>query len=278
MTKEVRDYAIVLAIDDKERARAVALASEVGPLVDAIKLGVPTLITNGVSIVRDLKSVYQGPLIADLKVADIGFKASGAKEWSGTNRSIVEAAVSGGVDYVICHTIVGTTSIQECVDTAHAMGGRVLTLPNMTQTSAGLFFDNALDEEGEARLSKLGFSGVVTRVQKLRKKKLTEAGWRSRKVSVSDLILLLGEEIGVDGYVAPANKPEVMKDYRRITLRRIFATGVARQGGKLGDVYSILGRNSAAIVGHEITASADPVVACRRLIGERETAMAGGKP
>ena len=278
MTKEVRDYAIVLAIDDKERARAVALASEVGPLVDAIKLGVPTLITNGVSIVRDLKSVYQGPLIADLKVADIGFKASGAKEWSGTNRSIVEAAVSGGVDYVICHTIVGTTSIQECVDTAHAMGGRVLTLPNMTQTSAGLFFDNALDEEGEARLSKLGFSGVVTRVQKLRKKKLTEAGWRSRKVSVSDLILLLGEEVGVDGYVAPANKPEVMKDYRRITLRRIFATGVARQGGKLGDVYSILGRNSAAIVGHEITASADPVVACRRLIGERETAMAGGKP
>lgn len=276
--KQIRNYGLVLAVDSRTRDEALGLVASVGPLVDGIKIGVPTLITNGSSIVGRIKDLFEGPLIADLKVADIGLKAKN-NSWSGTNRAIVEAAISAGIGYVICHTITGTSSIEECVATAHSMGGRVLTLPYMTHKGAGLFFDHPLDLDYVSdRLDELGMKDVNDRVVELAKRKKSEHGWRSWSVTFSDLVLLIGEELGVDGYIGPANMVEVLRDYRRLTSRLVLATGVGRQGGILTEVYSILGERSAAIVGHSIYDSPDPVAACEELLAERVEVTRRRKP
>jgi len=272
----IRDYGLVLAIDNSRKDEVVNLVTKVGPLVDGIKLGVPTLLANGVSIVGRVRDFYDGPLIADLKVADIGIKSRGETyEWSGTNRSIVETAVSAGIEYVICHTIVGTSSIEECIAAAHSLGGRVLTLPYMTHEGAGLLFDHPLDSAHVSKtLEGQGMGRVGGRILELaREKKAAPTGtWRSRQVTVSDLILLLGEELGVDGYIGPANHLGVLRDYRRLTERFVMATGVGRQGGSVREVFLELGEKSAAIVGHAITAAPDPINACEGLAAERDAA------
>lgn len=261
----------MLAIDSRTRDETLGLVASVGPKVDGIKLGVPTLLANGSSIVGRIRDLFDGPLVADLKVADIGFRTKGeGNAWSGTNRAIVEAAVSAGIDYVICHTIVGTSSIEECIATAHSLGGKALTLPYMTHRGAGLFFDHPLDMTYVSGwLDELDMKDVNEKVVELAEKKRSEQGWRSSSVTISDLVILLGEELGVDGYIGPANMAEVLKDYRRLTTRLVMATGVGRQGGTLSEVYSALGKNSAAIVGHGIYDRPDPIAACEEFLAER---------
>jgi len=271
------EYGLVLAIDGRDRGEVLKLAGRVGPLVDGIKLGVPTLLSNSSTIVAGVKEFFDGPVIADLKVADIGFSTGkGAGGWSGTNRQIVETAVSAGIDYVICHTIMGVPSLDECVATAHSLGGKVLSLPYMTHVGAGLFYDHPIDMSHVSKsLADLGMSRLGDRIVELAGTKMAQQGWRSRSVTISDLALLIGEELGVDGYIGPANKVEVLRDYRKLTSRLVVATGVGRQGGSLSEVYSTLGRSSGAIVGHAIYDSPDPVMACRGLLAERERTLGG---
>jgi orotidine-5'-phosphate decarboxylase len=275
--KAVPEYGIILAVDSRARDEVLGLVAAVGPMVDGIKLGVPTLLANGSSIVGSVKDVYDGPLIADLKVADIGFREKGeGAQWSGTNKAIVETAVAAGIDYVICHTIVGTSSIEECVAAAHSLGGKVLTLPFMTHKGAGLFFDLPLDQDHAARwLVDLGLDRVKDRIAVLAERKRLEGGWRAERVTVSDLVIMLGEELGVDGYIGPANRVEVLREYRKLTARLVMATGVGRQGGTLSGVYSALGRNSAAILGHSIYGVADPAGACEEFLKERDAMVSG---
>ena len=272
----IRDYAILLAVDSTNENEILKLLSSVGGLVDGVKVGVPTLLACGTQIVKKVKSRTDGPVVADLKVADIGFrKSAGARrqDWSGTNSRIIKAAVGAGIDYVICHTIVGTSSIRECIDVAHSLGGKIITLPYMTHEGAGLFFDQPINLEHTANWLDRESPGAGRALVELAKRKKEEAGWRSRSLTTADLIFVLGEEYGVDGYVAPANMPEVMSDCRRMTSRFMLAPGIGRQGGKLADVYRILGPKSAAAVGHAIYDAKDPVAACKELLLERDEAV-----
>lgn len=264
---EIKDYALLLAIDSTEEKEVLGLSSALGGLVDGVKIGASPLLACGAQIVRKVKETANNPIIADLKVADIAFRSS--KEgsgWTGTNSKIIETALRAGVDYVICHTIVGTSSIRECVDVAHAMGGKVLTLPFMTHEGAGLFFDQPLDIEHTSRWLDRESPRATSALLSLGKRKKEESGWRSKALTVSDLIMVVGEECGVDGYVAPANIPELMSDYRKVTDRFVLAPGIGRQGGRIEDVYRILGPKSAAAVGHAIYGARDPVAACRELL------------
>jgi len=275
--RTLREYGLVLAIDGRDRDEVLKLVKRVGPLVDGIKLGVPTLLSNSSTIVASVKEFFEGPVIADLKVADIGFSTGkGTGGWAGTNRQIVETAISAGIDYVICHTIMGVSSLEECVATARSLGGKVLSLPYMTHVGAGLFYDHPIDMGHVSKsLADLGMSRLGDRIVELAGTKMSQQDWRSRSVTVSDLALLIGEELGVDGHIGPANKVEVLRDYRKLTSRMVVATGVGRQGGSLSEVYSTLGKSSGAIVGHTIYDSPDPVTACRDLLAERERVVRG---
>ena len=207
-------YGIVLANDVLDFEKSLALSEETAPFLDAIKIGITTTLKPGTDVFRKTKEKTGKVLLADFKVADIGHKNKEGK-WEGTNNKIVRELVSSGADYVICHTIIGTSSIQECVDTAHESGGKVLTLPYMTHKGADVFFDLPFAPENEIRSLSEQYPDIMSKIAKLNIEKGTEdeeAGWRLPYVSISDVILLLGEEIGVDGYIGPANNPAVLND------------------------------------------------------------------
>lgn len=275
MPRQLGDHAIILAIDSPVPAVALRLEKSVFPMVDGIKLGVPTLLSNGASFALRLKENFGGVIIADLKVGDIGLKRE--DKWVGTNKEIVQTAIANGVDYVICHAIVGTASLQESVDSAHAVGGRVLVLPYMTHEGAGLFFDMPVEmAHAKGTLKALGLDSVSEAAAALAGLK-KEGIWRSRRVTVSDLIVLLGEKVGADGYIGPATKPDVLMDMRKLTRKMVVCPGVGRQGGTIRDVFTALGENSAAIVGHSVVDAADPVAACKAYIDERASVLGAKK-
>jgi len=274
-------YGLVLANDIIDEEKSLKLSEETAPYTDATKLGITAVMRPGTTIIRKTKNITGKIIIADFKVADIGHRNKENK-WEGTNNKIVGELVSAGADYVICHTIIGTSSIQECVDTAHAQGGKILTLPYMTHKGAGLFFDLPVpvdDPEYKKMLIDSGLENVWEELDTLRLEKPLDIkkaaryheemghNWRLPYVSVSDAIILIGEEIGVDGYIGPANNPAVLKDYRMLSeIRNVLTPGIGRQSSKpeeeqFKDVFGILGPTSAAIIGSTIYKAEKPAEA-----------------
>ena len=141
----------------------------------------------------------------------------------------------------------------------------------MTHRGAALFFDQPIDVQYTSRWLEKENPEANQTLLRLRDRKGAEAGWRSTNLTVCDLIITLGESYGVDGYVAPANRPEVMADFRKTPSRFVLAPGVGRQGGRIEDVYRTLGARSAAAVGHSLFGADDPAAACRDLIRARES-------
>ena len=245
-------FGLVLANDITEPHKAIEVAENVAPFVDGIKVGITTVLEEGLSTLKKIKNITGKIVMADFKVADIGFWNSKKMAWNGTNAKIIEKTIEAGADYVICHSIVGISSIQECVEVAHSMGGKVLTLPYMTHKGAELFFFFFLLPEHAFKV--ISDYGIEVKESELRKCK-----------SISDAIILLGEKIGVDGYIGPANKFDILKRYRELTEKPIFGSGIGRQaiGGitpkeQLRKFYEICGEKSAAIVGSAIYAAEDP--------------------
>ncbi|MBT4697043.1 hypothetical protein HOB76_02045, partial [Candidatus Woesearchaeota archaeon] len=145
--KVIDDYAIVLSndiVDDPVRMLEVCVAAE--PYVDAVKIGITSSMVPGVDIFERAKAAMNGkPVLADYKVADIGFRAKD-ESWQGTNAKIVRALTAADASYITVHTFPGLSSIEEAIAVAHETGGRVLTLPYMTHKGADLFFGMPLDD------------------------------------------------------------------------------------------------------------------------------------
>jgi orotidine-5'-phosphate decarboxylase len=147
------------------------------------------------------------------------------------------------------------------------MGGKVLTLPYMTHVGAQLFFGHPLNIEH------------VVNVFEKTDIKLAENKVKKCK-TISDAILILGDYLGVDGFIGPANNPEVLKRYRQFTGKDIFAPGIGRQSvGKLTPkeqlkkFFEICGEKSAAIVGSAIYKSPDPAKAANEFSKLRDEAV-----
>ena len=249
-------YGLILANDLTLLERVIEVSRAVAPFVDGIKIGITTILDEGISIIKKIKDLTE-IVIADFKVADIGFWNQKKNRWEGTNAKIVEKTINIGADYIICHSIIGISSIQECVDIAHSLGGKVLTLPYMTHRGAELFFAHPIKPEH------------IYRVFEKYELNITENEIKKCKTT-TDVIILLGEKIGVDGYIGPANNFEVLERYRELTRKEIFGPGIGRQA--LGDVtpneqlkkfYEICGEKSAAIIGSAIYAAENPAEAAR---------------
>lgn len=239
------------------------MAELIGPFVDGIKIGLPAIMDSGASIIRRIKNVVQRTIIADFKIADIGFFNANSKKWEGTNSKIIERLASEGADYIICHSIIGTSSIQECINVAHNNGAKILTLPFMTHRGASLFFEHPVD---------------LRHVEKI----LREEGLEfphssaSRCRTISDTLIVLSDLLGVDGFIGPANNPVMLRRYRMFTDKPIFGPGIGRQAGKatiseqLMEFYSICGPKSAAIIGSLIYMSNSPESVARDLRDTRD--------
>ena len=261
----MRDYAIVLAADLPTPEDVLSLVTRVGDVVDGVKVGEATLLQSGVTILRRIRDVIrEKPLLVDLKIADIGFLSDTG--WHGTNGKIIKSLEDSGATHVTVHGFPGPLSVAEAVAQARESSIGVLLLPIMSHAGAKLFFSRPL-ARGDVVDSALK-GGLDVR--------FPDAPSCN---DVTDGILLLGEALGVDGYIGPASRPEELQRYRTMTDRPIWCPGFGRQdrlGRSLGDQFrdwaKIVGRRSAAIVGSTIFGAADPVAAAREVVSLRDAA------
>ena len=121
---------LILALDETDEKKALAIAESVSGIVDAIKINWPLVLSAGPEMITKL-SKYSD-VICDFKVADI----------PNTVRLIVENSVAHGAAAVIVHAFPGSDSLAEAVKAAgdkaviYAVtemshpGGKEFTAPN----------------------------------------------------------------------------------------------------------------------------------------------------
>jgi orotidine-5'-phosphate decarboxylase len=264
----MRDYSIVLAADLPSPEEVLSVIKKVGIIVDGVKLAVATLLEAGTDIIKRTRDLTEDrPILADLKIADIGFQS--ASGWDGTNAKIIGSLEGTGVTHVTVHGFPGPLSVAEAAGRARDAGIGVLLLPLMSHAGAGLFFSCPTDRfQVEEQSSAAGLD--VTFPEGLGCEDVTEA------------ILLLGEALEVAGYIGPATRPGDLERYRALTERPIWCPGFGRQD-RLGrnleeqfrDWAGIVGPASAAIVGSAIFKAADPATAASEIAEFRDRATGG---
>jgi orotidine 5'-phosphate decarboxylase subfamily 1 len=263
----MRDYAIIVAADLPNAAEVLSVVTQVGAIVDGVKIGVPTLLEAGVGIlgrIRDL--IDDKPLLVDLKIADIGFLTNGS--WQGTNAKIIRSIERTGATHVTVHGFPGPLSVAEAARVARDAGIGVLLLPVMSHAGARLFFSRPLSRQDVV------YSTVKAGLD-------MEFPLSASCNDVTEGILLLGEALEVDGYIGPATRPLELERYRAVTQRPIWCPGFGRQdrlGRNLEEQFRewarIVGPASAAIVGSTIINAADPANAAAVVAQMRDAAVA----
>jgi orotidine-5'-phosphate decarboxylase len=151
---------LILALDVTGKKKALAIAHDCAPHIDALKLGYPLILSCGLSVVRKFEDENL-PLIADFKVADI----------PNTNRLIVEQVFSAGFSSVICHGFTGKDAIQACVDTTSDYGGACFVVAEMSHPGATEFFHGKTAEHIAHLAMECGADGIIapaTRPERVR--------------------------------------------------------------------------------------------------------------
>lgn len=196
------DSRLVLALDETDGRKALAIAESVGDIVDAIKINWPLVLSEGPQMITKLSEMSE--VICDFKVADI----------PNTVRLIVENAVFRGASAVIVHAFTGDDSLRAAVEASG--GAEIYAVTEMSHPGAKMF--TAQHAEEMARL---------------------------------------GVECGVDGFIAPATRPDRIAAIRAVVGdRKILSPGVGAQGGKASNAISA--GATYAIVGRAIYGSDDP--------------------
>ncbi len=263
----MKPYAIILAADLPDPERVALLLKHVGPVVDGVKIGLTTVLQAGLDFVKSVThSVAGKPILLDLKIADIGHRASSG--WEGTNAKIVSSLKQSGVTHVTVHGFPGPASLAEAVVSAHDCGIQVLALPIMSHAGADLFFSPRTSRSELAR--KAQAAGIDISTASL-----------AEDVPIRDGILALGEAMGVDGYIGPATDPTALTQMRTMTSKPIWCPGFGRQD-RLGrdletqfrDWARVVGPESAAIVGSLIFGTPEPLTQAERIRDLRDRIVA----
>ncbi|MGB7788323.1 orotidine-5'-phosphate decarboxylase [Methanoregula sp.] len=138
-----------------------------------------------------------------------------------TNRLIAEQVFDAGFSSIICHGFTGADAVQACVDVAADFGGACFVVAEMSHPGATEFFHGGTAEK----------------------------------------IAQLAVSCGADGIIAPATRPERVRDLRKIVgKRKILSPGVGTQGGDAGAIARLV---DAIIVGRAIYEAKDPVTAIK---------------
>ena len=140
------DSRLVLALDETDGEKALAIARSVGDIVDAIKINWPLVLSEGPQMITKLSEMSE--VICDFKVADI----------PNTVRLIVENAVSRGASAVIVHAFTGDDSLRAAVEASG--GAEIYAVTEMSHPGAKMF--TAQHAEEMARLGvECGVSGFI---------------------------------------------------------------------------------------------------------------------
>lgn len=162
---------LILALDVTEKKRALKVARECAPHLDAIKLGYPLILACGLSVVQELEEVDL-PFIADFKVADI----------PNTNRLITEQVFDAGFSSIICHGFTGKDAIQVCVETSNDYGGACFVVAEMSHPGATAFFHGGTAEEIARLAIDCGADGIIAPATRPDRVKVLRGIVGSRKI------------------------------------------------------------------------------------------------
>ena len=139
---------LILALDETDKTKALAVAEAVKDIVDAIKINYPIVLSCGPEIISEIaKNV---PVICDFKVADI----------PNTNRLIVEQAVRYGASGVIVHGFVGHDSVEACVKAAQGADLDVFVVTEMSHPG-GTEFTAKIANELVKLAQESGARGII---------------------------------------------------------------------------------------------------------------------
>lgn len=180
-----KDSRLVLALDETDGAKALAVAESVSGIVDAIKINWPLVLSEGPEMITRLSELSD--VICDFKVADI----------PNTVRLIVENAVSRGASAVIVHAFTGDDSLRAAVEASG--GAEIYAVTEMSHPGAVMF--TAQHAEEMARLGVEcgadGFIAPATRPDRIKAvravvgggKKILSPGVGAQGGKASDAIL-----------------------------------------------------------------------------------------
>lgn len=142
------DSRLILALDVTDRDEALAISSELGSLVDAVKVNYPLALSCGLGIIGEIRK--HAKVIADFKIADI----------PNTNRLICEETFKAGADAIICQGFTGRDSVEACVDVARTYDREVFVVTEMSHPGAIDFLQaHAMDLVDLAKNT--GASGII---------------------------------------------------------------------------------------------------------------------
>jgi orotidine-5'-phosphate decarboxylase len=137
---------MVLALDETDERKAIAVAEAVHDLVDAIKVNWPLVLATSPDIITRLSRL--APVICDFKIADI----------PNTDRLIVDQVRERGASGVIVHAFTGTDSLKAAIDAAGSMDVFVVT--EMSHPG-GREFTAPLAERFAAMAVEAGAAGII---------------------------------------------------------------------------------------------------------------------
>jgi orotidine-5'-phosphate decarboxylase len=141
---------LILALDPTTRTDAMRIASAAAPHIDAIKIGYPLILAEGLDIAKELKA-FGLPLIADFKVADI----------PNTNQLIAKLVFEAGFSGIICHGFPGSDSVKACVNVAHDNGGECYVVAEMSHPGGAEFFQGGTAERIARMVIDTGADGII---------------------------------------------------------------------------------------------------------------------
>lgn len=140
---------LILALDMTDKDQALVISESCAPYLDKIKVGYPLILSSGMRIVNELKSLRL-PLIADFKVADI----------PNTNKLICHLVFKAGFDAIIIHGFTGSDSVKACVDIAHEFSGECYVVTEMSHPGAVKFFSGIANDIATIAMQ-CGADGII---------------------------------------------------------------------------------------------------------------------
>ena len=198
-----KDSRIVLALDETDGKKALAVVGSVSEYIDAVKINWPLVLTEGPEMITKLSEITD--VICDFKVADI----------PNTVSLIVSNAVKRGASAVIVHAFPGEDSLQEAVKAAG--DAEIYAVTEMSHPGGKTFTALHAEEMAEmgVRCNVAGFIAPATRPERIaaiRKiignRKILSPGVGAQGGSASSAILAGADYVIVGRAIYKAEDPK----------------------------------------------------------------------
>ena len=215
----------MLALDTTNRENAIKITKETMDYLDAIKIGYPLVLSEGLEIVMDIKEISGLEVICDFKVADI----------PPTNEKIANITLDYA-DGIICHGFVGSDSVKAIQNIAKLKKPvkKVIMVTEMSHNGAIEYLQPISNKLAEMA-KRLKVDGVVapsTRPHRLKEIKdivkdipIITPGVGAQGGNLNDILNILTEKdsviIGRSIYESANPELAAMKYYNKIKSKSI---------------------------------------------------------